>query len=248
MDIDPYWIVGGGVGIALLGVVAWFYTQRDPDPGEDDAASDQVRQERSPEPPEVAVEAAADPLTDTAVDSAVEAPAQTDAGTERKPPEPGAAALEVPTESENEAPLAPPEERAEQDEAPREPPEEPAQRDEAFEAARARLERELRAGHFSRLDIFDAWERADWKPGQRKPPRSEYFHRVANEAVSVRNAFEKLLCEEDRARFVDAHSRYLDDVTELEDPGDRERAHEEQLRFLAELRPRAAGATAADGD
>lgn len=279
MDIDPYWIVGGGVGIALLGVIAWFYTQRDPKPEELDAAPAHAP-EAAPADVKSAKGAPASPAVEAPTEAADKAPTEAGGDASSKaggeaPPEAAESMVEPPAkppaEPSAKPPAEPPAEAAAEDavEAPGEPATEPVAEpdlepredrpvhaeaaqatppvsDEAFDAARAALARALQAGHFSKPDVLHAWAHRDWEAGERKPPRSEYFHQVVKEAVRTRNAFEAMLCDEDRKTFVDRHSQYLDDVAALDDPEAREQAHEAQVRLLAELRPRTPGATEAD--
>ncbi|MEE4173891.1 MAG: hypothetical protein V2I57_06530, partial [Xanthomonadales bacterium] len=125
-------------------------------------------------------------------------------------------------------------------------PKAPEITDPVFLAAREAFERELLAGHFSKLDVFVAYEQAMKQPGATEIPRSEFFHRVVNEALATRDTFEAMLTDKDREQFVDIHSRYLDEVTDETDLEARERLHREHQEKLAGLQPRESEVIAAD--
>lgn len=107
-----------------------------------------------------------------------------------------------------------------------------------FARALAEFESELRAGHFSRLDVFAEFEQLADSASAKKTPRSKYFHDVVSAALVYRDALEGLLCDEDRERFIDVHSRYLDDVSHEPDEEIRQERLQEHLDLLRGLRPR----------
>lgn len=109
-----------------------------------------------------------------------------------------------------------------------------------FEALLAAFEEELRQGHFSRQDVYAEHAEAASVPGARKVTRSRYFHEVVNKALEIRDELEGLLHEDDRKRFVDVHSHYLDEVTDEPDAEARRALLRDHLDLLPSLRPRPA--------
>ncbi len=212
-------------------------------------AAGEPAESRAPEPaaaaepePETEPKAEAEPKPQGEPAAAETATPETEPASDREPdpasPETGAIEPEPEPEREREteAPVA-----AETTE-PSDTPEPPLVADPAFLAAREAFERELLGGNFSRLDVFDAYAKAQGGPDDPGVPRSEFFHHVVNQALKARDAFEILLADEDREQFVDIHSRYLDDVTEESDADARARLHREHQEKLGSLRPKSANA------
>jgi LPXTG-motif cell wall-anchored protein len=232
MDIDQNWILAGGAGIALLLVVAWFFVRRRARVAADAESKTGERARKTPEfePPRDAEDAAnreeSGETKDATEPEVVEEPEVSEE------PEVG----DEPGRTGAAEQAAEPGDSGEDEEA-----ELPAEVLAAFEAARSSFVRELEGGNLSKLDIFEAYDRASRQPGAPRAPRSEYFHRVVGKAVKARDAFEALLRDEDRKKFVDVHSRYLDAVTGQEDADARAQAHRAHVEFVAGLRPAPGG-------
>ncbi len=235
MELEQSWIIAGGVALVLLIAVVWILVRRrsksdgDPEP------------EKSPQETVRLTEPTLEPLPEVSEVAEPEAaePESVEASAEEPGPEPD---TEV-----HPAPESDPEPEVESEQAPEEHDEKPdtadapepsTVSDPAFLAAREAFERELLAGNFSRLDVFEAYAQAKEKPNAPDVPRSEYFHGVVNQALEIRDAFEALLLDADREQFVDMHSRYLDDVTTETDADVRERLHREHQEKLGTLRPK----------
>jgi hypothetical protein len=254
MELEKSWIIAGGAAVVLLIAIVWFLlrrrSKRDGEPVPEKSPEATVRlTEPTLEPlPEVSEgvdtePADVEPTGETAVETpdtepAAPSPIVAESGDPETAAEP-----ESMTESVSEAGAEhepePRDEPAEVIEAPTpiETPPPPPVTDPAFLAARETFERALLEGNFSRLDVFEAYARAQQGPDAPGVPRSEFFHRVVNQALETRDAFEALLSKQDRERFVDIHSRYLDDVTEEADASVRERLHREHQEKLEHLRP-----------
>jgi LPXTG-motif cell wall-anchored protein len=250
MELEQSWIIAGGVGAVLLIALVWFLLRRrskgesgaEADQGHDaeirlteptleplpDVSGDTEPTATDSVPPTETVGEAAEPETE---------PTPVTAHEFEPAPEPASEA-ELETEPEPSSEPAP----AEAGEAPAQAdaPEAPPVTDPAFLAAREAFARELLAGNFSRLDVFEAYAEAQQGPKAPAVPRSEFFHRVVNQALETRDAFEALLSKEHREQFVDIHSRYLDDVTAEADADVRERLHREHREKLDSLRPQPA--------
>ena len=231
-ELDQSWIIAGGAGAVVLFALVWFLVRRRSK--RDDGS------ETNPVPGEEIrlTEPTLEPLPEVSGSTDPEAPESETTG---EPADEAPETQPVPAQAAESEPVPEPE-PVEAAEAPEQADraEAPPISDPAFLAAREAFERQLLAGNFSRLDVFDAYARAQEGPDAPSVPRSEFFHRVVNQALEIRDAFEALLQDEDRDRFVDIHSRYLDDVTEEADAGVRERLHREHQDKLGSLRPKAA--------
>lgn len=262
--MNEIWILLLGITVVLLAAMFWFArkSRRDQDaplPERNEptleAAQDADAESRAEEAPEAA-EAAAETEAGE-VTSETEAPAEAVGAEEPEGAEAAATAEAEEVEAVHEAveaespdPEPEPLDASDEAETPAPEPEAPApasaEPNPEFEQARADFERELKAGHFSKLDVFRAHEQAAEKPGAPRIPRSQFFHQVVDKALEARDEFEGLLCDEDRQRFVTVHSQYLDDVTDETDAEAREALLRDQLKMIPELRPRPAQPPAGD--
>lgn len=240
MDVTGYAVIGAGAVLLLVLILAWLLRSRRRDRNtkndvpaireeptlvpKDEESSESVANEALEAVEAEAAEAADAPEVEPATQPGREPTAEPVMASAPEP-EPDAGQPEIPS-----VPQPKPEQASVPD----------SELDPAFVAARAKLDEELQAGHFSRLDVFEDYQRAAEKAYGHIGPRSEYFSRVVNEAIAVRDAFEALLDEEDRARFVEGHGRYLDEVSVEADEGTRVRMHREQIELLRQLRPKAA--------
>ncbi|MEM1413143.1 MAG: hypothetical protein AAGH19_12375 [Pseudomonadota bacterium] len=260
MDTSGLLIVGSGLALVLVLTGVFLFRRRKD--GADAAGPEpvsEVQAERRTEPtltaePETGVAEASEPaLEETAAEEiALEETAVRDE-TEASPPEPVHAdadsAAEAKTDPEPEKETAPEPEAQTASEPETKTASEPAKASEgpddatpaldpAFLEVRTSLERELSAGHFSKLDVFEDYRLASEKASGRIGSRSEYFHQVVEQALEVRDTFEGMLSDEDRERFIDVHSRYLDEVSVEADLDVRARLHSEQVKLLNDLGPR----------